>query len=95
MSISCVEIVGFVPPLVQRIEFVSFVKFLGGDSRNPSRGEGGDVELGARTSKYILVFVFDYLSKLYFFISYIAIVVHLYMRGIVLVFTLVLIQASY
>jgi len=28
-------------------------------------GEGGNVELGARTSKHILVFVFGYLSKLY------------------------------
>jgi len=28
-------------------------------------GEGGDVELGARTSKYILMFAFGYLSQLY------------------------------
>ena len=41
------------------------MEFLSGDSRNPSRGEGGDVELGARISKYIIVFVFGYLSKLY------------------------------
>jgi len=65
---------------------------LSGDSKNPSRGEGGDVELGARTSKHILVFAFGYLflnSTL--FISYIAIIIHLYMLGIVFVFTLVLI----
>ena len=29
------------------------------DSENPSRGEGGDVELGARTSKEIIC-VYDY-----------------------------------
>jgi len=35
------------------------VEFICGDSRNPSRGEGMDVELGIRTSKYILVFAFS------------------------------------
>jgi len=41
--------------------FVSFVEFLIEDSRNPSYGEGGDIELGARTSKYILAFAFGFL----------------------------------
>ena len=69
---------------------------LSGDSRNPSRGEGRDVKLGARTLKHILVFAFGYLSiNSTLFISCIAIIVHLYMFGIVLVFTLVLIQESY
>ena len=38
---------------------------LSGDSENASRGESGDVELGARISKHILVFAFSYLPKLY------------------------------
>jgi len=66
-----------------------------GDSENPPRGEGGDVELGVRTSKHILVFAFGSLSKLYSFYTCISIIVHLYMLGVVLVFTLVLIQESY
>ena len=33
------------------------MEFLHGDSENPSRGEGEDVEQMARTSKHILVFV--------------------------------------
>jgi len=53
-----------VPSLVYRIGFVSFVEFLSGNSGNPSRGEGRDVELGARTSKHIFVFVFGYLLTL-------------------------------
>jgi len=58
------------------------VEFLGGDSKNPSRGEGEDVELGARTSKHILVFAFGYFSlNSTLFISYIAIIVHLFMLG--------------
>ena len=59
-------------------------------------GEGGDVKLGARTSKHILVFVFGYLSlNSTLFISCIVIIIHLYMFGIVLVFTLILIRESY
>ena len=57
--------------------------------------EGENVELGARTSKHILMFEFDYLSKLYSLYICITIIVYLYMLGIVLVFTLVLIQESY
>jgi len=71
---------GFVPSLLCRgdllcalallctfcIEIVSFMEFLSRDSRNPSHGEGGYVELGARVSKHILVFVFVLsLSQLY------------------------------
>ena len=41
--------IGFVPTFC--IEVVFFVEFLSGDSGNPSRSEGGDVELGGRTSK--------------------------------------------
>ena len=41
------------------------MEFLSGDSRNPSRGEGRDVGLGARISKHIPMFAFSYLSKLY------------------------------
>jgi len=37
------------------------VEFLSGNSRNPSRSEGGAVGLGTRTSKHILVFAFGYL----------------------------------
>ena len=61
--------IGFVPWLCAS----SFVEdwvciicgVLSGDRRNPSRGEGGDVELGARTSKLISVLAFGYLAKLY------------------------------
>ena len=64
---SCVEglalCLGFMP--TSFVGGVSFVEFLYGDSRNPSWGEGGDVGLDTRTSKYILVFVFNYFSKLY------------------------------
>jgi len=81
---------------VQGIGFLSFVKFLSGDSRNPSRGEGGDVELGARTSKHIFVFAFSYLSlNSTLFISCIITAVYLYILDIVYVLTLVLIQESY
>ena len=62
---------------------VSFVEFLCGDSRNPSRGEDGDVELDARISKYILVFAFA-ISQLNLFISCIDIISHLYMLDIIL-----------
>jgi len=41
-------------------------------------GEGEDVELGARTSKHILVFAFDYPSTLLLFISCAVIISHLY-----------------
>ena len=75
---------------------VSFVKFLSGYSRNPSRGEGGDVEFGTQTLKHILVFAFGYLSlNSTLFISRIAIIVHLFMLDIVCVLTLVLNQESY
>ena len=58
--------------------------------------EGGDVELGARISKHIFVFAFDYFSlNSTIFISYIAIIVYLYMLDITCVLTLVLIQESY
>ena len=59
-------------------------------------GEGGDIELGAWTSKHIFVFVFGYLSlNSTLFISYIAAIVYLYMLDIVCVLILVLIQESY
>ena len=58
--------------------------------------EGGDVELGARTSKHIFVVVFDYLSlNSTLFISRIATIVYLYLLDIVCVLTIVLIQESY
>ena len=57
-------------------------------------GEGGDVELGARTSKHILVF--DYLSlNSTLFITCIATIVYLYMLDIICVLILVIIQESY
>ena len=72
------------------------MKLFSGDSRNPSRDEGGDVELGARTSKHILVFVFGYLSlNSTLFISYIVTIVHLHMFDIVCVLILFIIQESY
>ena len=47
----------FVPWLCAHILCsVSFVEFVSGDSRNPLHGEGGNIELGARASKHILVF---------------------------------------
>ena len=85
----------FATPLVYRIGFVSFVKFLSGDCRNPSRGEGEDVRLSARTSKYTLVLAFDYISlKSTPFISCIATIVHLYVLDAVCVLILFIIQAS-
>ena len=48
--------------------------------------EGGDVELGARTSKHILVFAFDLLSLTLSLILYLAsfiLLIHTYMLGIV------------
>ena len=49
--------------------------------------EGGDVELGARTSKHILVFVFDplslTLSLLYCTFHHFILFIHTYMFGIV------------
>ena len=58
--------------------------------------EDGDVELCARTSKHIFVFVFGYLSlNSTLIISCIAIIVHLYMLDIVYVLILVLVQESY
>ena len=51
-------------------------------SENPF-GEGGDAELGARTSKYILVFVFDPLSLTLSLTLCIVYIVHiLYMIGL-------------
>ena len=41
-------------------------------------GEGGDVKLGDRTSKHIIVFLFGYLSTHFSFISSIALIAHLY-----------------
>ena len=67
--------IDFVPPLVYRNGFVPFVEFLSEDSRNSSRGEGGDVELGARNPKHILVFAFGYklyslyISHCYYYLS--------------------------
>ena len=78
----------FVPTSCVRV--VSSVEFFSEDSRNPLCGEGGDVELGARTLKHILVFVFDYLSlNSSLFISRIAIIMHLYMLDIVLTLALI------
>jgi len=69
------------------------VELLDGDSENSSRDKSGDIKLGARTSKHILVFVFTYLStQLYLFISFIAIIAYSYMFDTVL--TLVFIQES-
>jgi len=69
---------------VWRIVF--FVEFLYRDSEN-FLGEGGDVEQVARSSKYVLVFVFGSLSTL--FISCIDIINHLYMLDIVPALTLI------
>jgi len=72
------------------------MEFLSGDSKNLPRGEGGDVGLGARSSKNILGFLFGYLflnSTL--FISYFATIVHLYILDIVCVLILVIIKENY
>jgi len=54
------------------------VEFLSEDSRNLLRGEGGNVNLGARTLKHIIVFVFAIpLSIVLLFISCIAFIAHL------------------
>jgi len=50
------------------------MEFLCEDSGNHSRGEGGNVEQVARTSKYILVFVFAYLSTLLYSCLYLALI---------------------
>ena len=64
------------------------MEFLSEDSENPS-SEGGDVKLGARTSKHIFVFVFGYLSQLYFvIIPCIVIIAYSYVLDIFYVFTL-------
>ena len=52
-----------------------------------------DAELGAQTSKYILVFAFGYLSQLYSVISCIDLIAYTYMLDIML--TLVSILESY
>ena len=62
--------------------------------------EGGDVELGARTSKHILVFAFDLLSLtlslLYCALHHFILFIHTYMLGIVcLCAILVLNQESF
>jgi len=80
---------GFVPPLVQRIRFVSFVQSLA-EIVKILLGEDRDVELGARTSKHILVFAFGSLNSSRF-ISYIATIVYLYMLDKVCVLILVII----
>ena len=77
------------------VELVLFVEFLSGDSENPSCDEGGDVNLGARTLKHILVFVFNISLNSTLVLSFIAIIVHTYMLDIVYVLTLILIQESY
>ena len=59
-------------------------------------GEGWYVEFGAQTSKYILVYVFCYLSlNSTLFISCIATIIHLHTLDIVCVFILFIIQESY
>ena len=60
-------------------------------------GEGGDVELGARTLKHILVLAFAISLSLNstLVISYIEIIVHTYMLDIVYMLTLILYQESY
>ena len=55
-------------------------------------GEGGDVELGARTSEHILVFVFDPISLNSLFIC---VVHHSYHSFIFLVLCLVLFHIAY
>ena len=100
---SCIELIAlyisFVPWLCTSFCAEDWVCILcgvlSGKSWNPSRWRRG-LELGDRTSKYILVFAFGSLSwNSTLFISYIAIIFHLYMLGIILLFTLVLIQESY
>jgi len=100
-SPSCVEVTYFVHWLVPTsyVEVISFVEFLSGDSENPSHGEGGDVDFGARISKYFLCV---HLLSLFFslnstlVISYIAIIIHIYvLDDIVYVLTLILYQESY
>ena len=71
------------------------MEFLNGDSRNLSLGEVGNIELGARTSKHILILRLAISLNSTLFISCIAIIVHLYMLDIAIVHTLVLIQESY
>jgi len=72
------------------------VEFFNGDSRNLSCGEGGDAELGIRTSKHIIVFVFGYRSlNSTLFISRIAITVHLFILDVVRALTLILNPESY
>ena len=48
-------------------------------------GEGGDIELGARTSKHILLFAFDPLSlnslSLFCALHHLILIIHIYMLG--------------
>jgi len=54
-------------------------------------GEGGDVKLGARTSKHIFVFVFGYLSQFY---SCYLLLLLIHICLIFIVLTLISIQES-
>ena len=40
-------------------------------------GEGGDIELGARTSKHILLFAFDRLTLSIYFVHYLLLLYHI------------------
>ena len=61
--------------------------------------EGGDVELGARTSKQILVFAFDpltlTLSLLYCALHHFILLVHIYMLGLFVCASLVFNHESF
>ena len=59
-------------------------------------GEGGDVELGARTSKQILLFALDPLTltlslslSLYCALHYFILIIHIYMLGLVVCASLI------
>ena len=56
--------------------------------------EGGDVELGARTSKQILLFALDPLTltlslSLYCALHYFILIIHIYMLGLVVCVSLI------
>ena len=56
--------------------------------------EGGDVELGARTSKHILLFALDPLTltlslSLFYALHHITLIIHTYMLGLVVCASLV------
>ena len=61
-------------------------------------GEGGDVELGARTSKQILLFALDPLTltlSLYCALHHFILIIHIYMLGLFVCASLVLNHESF